>query len=182
MRPILVQPHSDDAVLFACWTLLRVKPLVVTVFDGHVQQMRGLPITPKMRRDEDKAAMEILGLPEPIYLGFTDDSEPSDGAIFNRLCQCVRGLSDQDLYIPMEESGGHAQHNLVWLACECLPHTKAYLTYTTRGKSTSANEVPFEPEWIGLKLRALACFESQWLPAAGCAEHFIGRSLREYLL
>jgi hypothetical protein len=48
----------------------------------------------------------------------------------------------------------------------------AYLTYTAAGKQTDGRSVPYEPEWIGLKHRALACYRSQF-EQPGRAVHFL---------
>jgi LmbE family N-acetylglucosaminyl deacetylase len=182
MSAILIQPHDDDAVLFACWTILRHKPLVVTVFDSYVQPGRGIPGTSaEDRADETNRACLILGV-DNVRLGFRDDDDTvTPGQIFARAVNVLpRAIQPSDtIYVPLEESGGHPQHNLVARAFG--RKTRSYLTYTTEGKSTSCNEVPFEPEWVALKLRALAEFKSQFQPAAGCVEHFL-RGLREYML
>lgn len=92
--------------------------------------------------------------------------------------------TDRICAAPAYERGGHEQHNIVAAAFTMITH-ELYLTYTREPcqKSTSGREVTIlDPSWIGKKLRALACFESQFLPGAGCQEHFIGRSLREYYL
>jgi LmbE family N-acetylglucosaminyl deacetylase len=174
---LLVAPHNDDECLFACWSILRDKPLVVVVFDGHVQQNRGLAITPEQRIAESKAACQILGV-EVDFLGLRDDQPPSADVIRTLLEQ--RYGAHDGVYVPAWEEDGHHQHNLVAEACIGLPVVERYLTYTTAGKSTSKREVPFEGSWIGLKLRALACYESQFDVRCGCQPHFIGRSLLEY--
>jgi hypothetical protein len=182
MRSILVSTHDDDAVLFSCWNLLRHKPLVVTVFDGFVQGNRGLLITATQRAEETEAACKILGV-QCERVGFCDDREYTPIQIREAVAAFDIGWDDGPsipLIVPAYEIDGHHQHNLVARAFSGFPRTE-YLSYTTAGKSISENEVPFEPSWIGLKLKALACFESQWEPRAGCAEHFIGRSLREYV-
>jgi len=182
MSAILIQPHDDDAVLFACWTLLRHKPLVVTVFDSYVQPGRGIPNTTwQDRARETDVACEILGV-RNARLNFRDDDETVNPVqIFARAINLLpRAVQKSDtIYVPLPEPDGHPQHNLVGIAFGRIP--KYYLTYTTRGKSTNATEVPFEPEWVALKLRALAEFKSQFQPATGCVEHFL-RGLREYML
>jgi len=181
MSAILIQPHDDDAVLFACWTILRHKPLVVTVFDSYVQPGRGIPGTMAAERAQETAmACSILNVPW-LRLGFRDDDiTVTSEQIRSRLSNALE-LHDE-VFLPAIEAHGHPQHNLV---AECMRghqrYHERYLTYTTEGKSTSCTEVPFEPEWVALKLRALAEFKSQFQPAAGCVEHFL-RGLREYML
>lgn len=187
MRPILIQPHDDDAFLFACFTAIREKPLIVTVFDSYYQPKHGMAGTGATERAaETQAACDILGL-ENIRLGFRDDEEVGSWHIRDALANAIlRSLLDNlRWFLPAYENNGHAQHNQIAHLLEGhIPVTGRYRTYTREPakKSISANEVAFEPEWVALKLRALACFRSQFQPATGCVEHFIGRSLREYYL
>ena len=182
MSAILIQPHDDDAVLFACWTLLRLKPLVVTVFDSYVQPARGIPgTTATERAEETRRACEILGV-QCERLGFSDGDITADALAIRNAVRSRYGHPGT-IIAPIFEHGGHAQHNLVALALgDRMKDCVRYYSYTVRGKSTSANEVPFEPEWVALKLRALAEFKSQFQQTTGCVEHFIGRNLREYTL
>lgn len=178
-RPLLIQPHNDDGVLFACGTIIREQPLIITVYDSCKQAAQG--ITAEQRKNEDRAAMAILGNGKPldlIFLGLRDD----DGhqGLKGRL-ETFRDLADR-VYAPAWELEGHPQHNLVaTMADQVFPdkvtHYMTY-TYTENGKSRSVNKVAFEPEWILRKLKALACYESQIkLPAT--APHFI-RDQYEY--
>jgi len=172
---ILLQPHDDDAFLFACFAAIREQALIVTVFDSYVQPSRGIPGTSARERErETNRACIVLGL---LWkrLNFRDDEMPTLHQVASRLGEVVGPLNGHEIWAPADEAYGHPQHNL--LAPLGDHH---YLTYTERGKSTCGREVPFEPAWVGLKLRALSCFESQFQAATGCVEHFIGRSLREY--
>lgn len=181
-RAVFLSPHDDDHALFGAFTCIREKPTVVVVFDSYVQKERGLPITREQRLSETDRACEQLGCKLPIRLGFRDtDLSVSPMKIWLRLDEMAVGLSNRTIYAPADEPNGHPQHNMVSVAAG--RDAIKYLTYTTAGKSTSPREVKIEdPRWIAMKLRALACYESQFLPAAGCVEHFIGRSLQEYYL
>jgi LmbE family N-acetylglucosaminyl deacetylase len=179
---LFVSPHNDDETLFGAFTLLREQPLVVVVFDGWVQAQRGLGVTAEQRRAETRAACAILGV-EVEFLGFSDANPPCEQTLYDQLNGRYRNADV--VYAPATESGGHGQHNLVssassWLVANA--NRREYcLTYTKAGKSTSERKVAIEdPKWIGLKLRALACYESQFDPRLGCQPHFIGRSLEEY--
>ena len=68
MTALLLEPHHDDATLFAAYTCLREKPLVVTVLSDSRTQAG---VTGAEREAESVAAMEILGC-ERVSLGFTD--------------------------------------------------------------------------------------------------------------
>lgn len=188
MRSILLQPHDDDAFLFACFTAIRERPLIVTVFDSYLQPARGIPGTMAAQRaEETRQACQVLGLQE-IRLGFRDDDTSVTGdRIFGKLYHAFPGdyAINAQIVAPDFEKGGHEQHNLVAEAADGLNVVGRYLTYTRQPcqkTSRTGHEVPFEPDWVALKLRALACFKSQFQTATGCAEHFIGRSLREYIL
>lgn len=185
VRKIILDVHGDDCALFSCWTLLREKPLVVVVYDSYAQPARGIPGTDyQTRRLETFEACAILGV-ECKFLGFSDaDASVNALTIAARLRSTFDFRPVDGLWAPAFEMDGHEQHNLVAMACSNLPikPTARYLSYTrTRGKSTNGRKVPIDdPKWIGKKLRALACYESQFQPATGCAPHFIGRSLEEY--
>jgi LmbE family N-acetylglucosaminyl deacetylase len=176
---LFISPHNDDETLFGAFTILRERPLVVVVYDSHIQEQRGNPVTWHARRAETTAAGRILGF-NACYLGFSDaDPLVSAEAIRARLRE-VLGVIDETVYAPALETNGHAQHNLVAAAVDEGPRVVRYLTYTPAGKSTSRRVVPIlEPGWIGLKLRALACYESQWAPRLGCYPHFL-RDQTEY--
>jgi LmbE family N-acetylglucosaminyl deacetylase len=180
---IFISPHNDDETLFGAFTLLREKPLVVVVFDGYVQAQRGLPVTWKERRAETMAALIKLGCCGVVFLGLRDDHPVSEAV----LCASLRLLVKEaggTIYAPAFESGGHPQHNLVAAAVPDGPGVRRYLTYTTAGKSTSDKPVPvLNPDWIRLKLLALACYRSQFNtdPRMGCWPHFL-RSQEEFYL
>lgn len=176
---LFVSPHNDDEALFGAFTLLREKPEVLIVFDGYIQHLRGARVSALERRNESIAAMEILGIARLRFLGLHDDDSTVTSEMIRRE---IKALCPTEIYAPASEPGGHHQHNLVARACENLPVAHRYLTYTPAGKSISAREVPIlDGSWIGLKLRALACYESQHAldPRLGCWPHFL-RDQREY--
>lgn len=162
MSSVFLAPHHDDETLFGAFTLLREKPLVVVVYDGGPE-----------REAETEAAMEIIGCTVehwrlPRDIGVEALTERIDGA-FDRI------------FAPMWEADGQPQHNTVSNAAanhRAWPHITWYATYTPAGKTVTANEVPFEREWIGLKLRALACYPSQFCHPSH-APHFL-RDQREF--
>lgn len=176
---LLVAPHNDDEVLFGCFSILREKPLVVVVFDGYVQQNRGLKITAEQRRDETRAACAILGV-QVEFLGFRDDAPPTCEDIAIELLKRYQGF---EVWAPAWEAKGHPQHNMVACACDAMLVKDRYLTYTTAGKSTNEYKpVPIlDGSWIALKLRAMACYESQMSldPRVACWPHFT-RDQTEY--
>ncbi len=150
MTALFLAPHHDDESLFGAFTLLREKPLVAVVYDGGSE-----------REDETEAAMEILGCDVEHW------RLSADASLADRIAAADR------IFAPMWEQDGQPEHNAVsnkaaWTGAD-VTH---YATYTSVGKTTTLNQVPYEPEWIGLKLRALACYASQF-DQPGRAAHFL---------
>lgn len=181
---LLISPHNDDEVLFTSFTILREMPLVVIVYDGYIQGKRGLNVTADRRRKETLAAMKILGA-NVEFLGFPDDNPLISSVAINHALQKY-GSKLETIYYPAFEFNGHVQHNLVSQAgLQGLGGSEIhvqYMTYTTQGKSRSDHLVSVEhSSWISKKLRALACYESQFSldPHMGCWQHFL-RDQNEY--
>jgi hypothetical protein len=53
-----------------------------------------------------------------------------------------------------------------------------YLNYAGEIRPADGTEVTFEPLWVGLKHRAMACYASQWRTPS--VRHFL-EPMREYL-
>lgn len=177
---LLFAPHNDDETLFASFTMMRESPLLVVVFDGHLQGMRrGVKITAQQRRAETLAAVNELGCAPPLFMGFSDAAPPSS-ALSDAIGELIRKTSPEAVWAPAVEPGGHEQHNAVGrIARELFPGTRHYLTYTRpAGKSVHGTPVAIGPGMIERKLRALACYESQ-IELENCREHFL-RGLHEY--
>lgn len=162
MSAVFLAPHHDDEALFGAFTLLRERPLVVVVYDGGAE-----------REAETNAAVEILGCAVehwrlPVDTGCKALTERIDGRA-------------ERIFAPMWEPEGQAQHNAVSNAASnhrAWSDVVWYATYTPAGKTVTAHTVPFERKWIGLKLRALACYPSQYGHPSH-APHFV-RGLEEY--
>lgn len=185
---LLVSPHNDDAVLFASFTCMRERPVVVTVFDSFVQAERGHPDCGRQqRRAEDLAAMKILGC--ILNFGSVPDNDPSDG-IRGRIQASMSHWSGvTEVWLPAVEEEGHPQHNLVGEIGEEVfsglfgqAKVHRYLTYTSKGKSLSDLRVPCTGPMVFKKLQALSCYRSQIeIDALGCWPHFL-RDQTEYVL
>jgi LmbE family N-acetylglucosaminyl deacetylase len=176
---LFVSPHCDDETLFGAFTLLREKPLVVIVYDGYVQQSRGLNISADQRTRETQEAMKILGV-DVEFLGLRDDDTSLNELQITNLLESR--YHPEGVFIPAVEIHGHRQHNLVGRIS--LPVIQRYMTYTDEGKSTSNNPVKIEDgSWVAKKLRAMACYESQMTldSRCGCLPHFL-RPIHEYYL
>lgn len=154
---LLIAPHNDDSVLFACFTLIREKPLVVTVTDSWIQFSRGDDISAEQRWQEDVQAMKLLGCPI-IRLGIRDDI--LDEWAVNEKLSRFEGF--ETVYAPAVQ-GGNIHHDIVGTICKKLfKNLKQYTTYTkTELWTTGTEEVVGTPEEFMLKNKAIQCYQSQ---------------------
>lgn len=176
---LFLSPHNDDAVLFGAFTILREKPLVVTVFDSYLQPTRGNKGCDYVtRRKEDEAAFRILGC-DFRFMGMRDDRPDWDGVARHLQVADMLNGGVCTVYAPTIEGGGHEHHNRIGEIADQVFGDRVvhYMTYTKAGKSTGVL-VPYEPEWVLLKLKAMACYESQ-IKLPSCMPHFT-RGLEEY--
>ena len=175
MNSLVISPHSDDAVLFTGYTLMRDKPLVLTVTSSFIQSNRGENVTAQQRIQEDIAAMKILGC--PIVFGQLRDDVLDSWGVNNLLSKFH---NFDKIYIPAVQ-GGNKQHDLIGkVALKLWPKAIQYATYA-KGEWKSKGSTcirPFEQEVL-LKSKALDCYQSQLnLPAT--APHF--EAVRKELL
>lgn len=160
---LLLSPHNDDESLFAAFTLLRERPLVVFVTDGYVQAARSPSVTCETRRCESIAACATLGC-ATLFLGLRDDALTT-----RQVTDALRGFWNFDeVYAPADQ-GGHPQHDMVSRAAREVFFGRSvtlteYCTYAADSRFY-ANEgkrplVGTAAEWA-LKRKALACYPSQ---------------------
>ncbi len=171
---ILLTPHADDETLFAAYTLLREKPLVVLCMTGAPRHGSF-----DVRLAEFVTAMTVLGCPW-VSIADTDADEDE---LFDRLGRLAVGRLDVDhVYAPLPEADGNDEHNLVGdIAAQIWPGAVTfYTTYTPGARTTRGERVPSEPSWLALKRKALACYQSQQA-IPGIRAHF-NRPLDEYLV
>lgn len=162
MNAVFLSPHADDETLFGAFTLLRERPLVVVVYDCGPE-----------REAETNAAMEILGCRVEHWRLPVD---AGCAAITERLKGFYR------IFAPMWEPDGQPEHNDVSNAAgnvRAFADVVWYATYTPEGKRITASPVPYEPEWVALKVAALGCYPSQ-SGHPSHAPHFV-RDQTEYL-
>lgn len=163
-----ISPHNDDAALFGAFTLMREKPLVLTVTDSFIQQNRGDNISPDQRRLEDIEAMKILGC-SLIFGGIRDDIIDTWAleTLFSRF------QNFDTVYIPAIIVPGNIHHNLIGQVAEQMfGNVKEYVTYSTTNLSPEGSEEvkPTEEE-LALKEKALNCYTSQ-MNLAATKPHF----------
>lgn len=164
----LLSPHDDDAALYAAITCLRVKPLIVIVTDSYVQPARGeVGCSAEERAEETRKANAILGCPT-FRLGLHDGDltrENVEKALADTIPTQAVGI-----YAPALE-GGHPHHDIVAQAAANVfgrDNLSCYSTYSKLSQYREAdlqpvgtNEIEWTREEYDLKLKALACYESQ---------------------
>ena len=162
---ILLAPHADDETLFAAYTLIREKPLVVLCYPGAPRHGDF-----QTRLTEFTAAMEVLDCPWVSLAGY------------DLLEVALRKMTPEHVYAPLPEEGGNDDHNYIGeLAARLWPgNVEFYTTYTPGERTTTGYPVPFEESWLDLKRKALDCYKSQQTNR-GTREHFV-RPLDEYLV
>jgi LmbE family N-acetylglucosaminyl deacetylase len=176
---LLLSPHSDDECLFAAYTIMREKPLVVVVTDSDLQLEHG--ITAADRWEESIRGCHVLGV-SVEFLGLQDRSL-TDGAA--RLRERLGPYASRDwkrVYAPAIQ-GGHPDHDALGkVASSMFPRVSHYATYAD-GEFFTPDGKEVEPtlEEIDLKNKALDCYPSQvGLPAN--KQHFDAvRGKPEYL-
>jgi LmbE family N-acetylglucosaminyl deacetylase len=183
MGALLLAPHGDDETLFASFLCLRYRPRVIVCTTPRIQEQWG--VFAAEREAETEAAMKILGC-EWVQLSFLDTAgaEIRDPlAHWLELDIEMSGMPDV-VIAPSCERDGQEQHNAVAVAAIRAfgANIIRYLTYTrSGGRSRDGTLVePDQPEWISLKLQALACYRSQ-MRVPNCRSWFEQPDLREWI-
>jgi hypothetical protein len=152
MNTILFECHPDDAALFSAYSVLRHQAFIVTVLGSDFA-----------RYAETEAAAAVLG-GQSMNLGFSE-ANPDWDKVGYRMEHLDGTRMDVDLvFAPLEEEGGHSQHNEVGLLAREIfgDRCRFYATYK-RGHSRTRtdNEVTPEPDWYARKFNAMSCYVSQ---------------------
>jgi LmbE family N-acetylglucosaminyl deacetylase len=169
--------------LFGAFTLLRYRPYVFFCTAPFKQESLG--VTFEQRVDEAGCALKELGIhswSQSLIADTADDSVFAEG-LADDIKHLDQVLKPECVWAPAYEEGGHEQHNLVAFAAEWAfkDRVHPYLTYVRGSMRTRGTEVPFEPEWVSKKLRALACYESQIALVGNTQPWFMDSTLREYV-
>jgi LmbE family N-acetylglucosaminyl deacetylase len=166
---LLIEPHQDDFALFAAYTAMRVKPLIISVTSSHLQPNRGdVWCDADTRRKESIEAAKIAGC--PIVFLDIPDTELTEEILRDRL----QYFNPEIIYIPAKQ-GGNSQHDLVnKVALELFGRNKCeqYSTYSkTQLYIPEGYEIkPTHPE-MELKNKMLDCYKSQ-INLPSTAPHF----------
>lgn len=159
MNSILISPHNDDETLFGAFTLIREKPLVLSVTDSWIQPNRGdRGCSADERWQETVEACKVLGC--PVTRGqIRDDALTVENT--RELLERFRGFVR--VYIPAIQ-GGNWQHDLISRVAQDVFGSACvqYTTYTKTELWTKGNIeiIPTEEEYQ-MKLKALGCYQSQ---------------------
>jgi LmbE family N-acetylglucosaminyl deacetylase len=179
VRTLLLAPHQDDETLFASFLILRRQPEIIVCYRSVLQEANG--ISAEEREAEMQAALVHLGCD-----GFTQWPWGDDELHADEIEEDLWATLDQEfeeVFAPARGSQGNEQHNLIADLADKVYGRKNvthYTTYRVGGeRDTLGTEVEFEPDWIALKLRALACYRSQM--RAGPARMWLDFGLREYV-
>ena len=146
---VLFSPHSDDETLFAAFTILKHRPHVVVCFEST-----GDYGDQAVREAETRDAMSVLGA-DGVEQWAGGDLEAQMRALDAR-------VKPAQVFAPSVRSS-HPDHvHVAQAAATVFGHRlTTYHTYIHGTKVRSDRIVPFEPNWISKKLRALARYESQ---------------------
>ena len=179
---VFLSPHNDDETLFGAFTLLRHKPLVIVCLKSYVQEDRGGP-TSVEREKETNRAMWWLGVEEWRQWEHSD-REPDWVAVEASMQKLDVEHEIDEVFAPIWEVGGHDHHNEIgFLAQEVFgDRLSCYYTYK-RGNGRTKSLTPVEvdqPLWVILKLKAMACYESQ-IRLDNTRPWFLDEPIREYI-
>ena len=150
MSKVLFAPHNDDETLFAAYTIMRNKPLVVICFDSYIQNWTNW----KERRKESKKAMDMLGV-KVEFLGLNDKTATKE--------DLRKAMSQYRAKEVWASSGSHKHHKWVGgVARELFPDCMLYSTYENSDLHVQTDFVlaPSIKE-LDLKELALTCYKSQ---------------------
>jgi len=176
---MLLSPHHDDESLFAAFTLIRHKPLVIICTSAYIQSERGDEgCTDEIRTKETIEAMKIAGCPV-VFLGIKD-TELTEEILRERL----KVFKPEMIYAPAIQ-GGNIQHDIVGKVAKELFGDKCeqYTTYTKTELYTTGNfEIKPTHSELELKEKMLNCYESQ-LNLRSTLPHFMAVKCKiEWLL
>jgi LmbE family N-acetylglucosaminyl deacetylase len=173
---ILLSPHPDDESLFAAFTILREKPLVLIVTNSEQQDIA------QKREQEGRQACETLGVPVE-FLGLRDGKlQESEEQLRIKLQQYVTKECDR-IYAPAIE-GGHKDHDALGkVASDVFENVIYYSTYWQPGIPPFGQiQIIPTPGEMEIKGKALDCYESQLANEGVKRNHFdIVRGRSEYL-
>lgn len=158
MTHLLLSPHADDETLFAAYTCIRERPQIVVVFQDPDPRLRAI------RQQEAMCAAERMGCPWPkTWPSFIEGQKQSRSTERQLREHLESKAGAETVWAPAPLLGGHEEHTLVGQAAREVfgDRVRYYHTYR-RGEGRTIGElVPYEPEWVAIKMEAMACYSSQ---------------------
>ncbi len=174
---LLLSPHNDDECLFAAYTLMREKPLVIVVTDSDLVE----GVTAQQRREESRRACELLNV-AVVFLGLKDGTLKQQKDDLKRRLEPFASHPWTHVYAPAIQ-GGHQDHDALGEVVLTMFSKVSYFATYAVGKvfTPAGREIEPTPEEVELKNRALDCYPSQ-IRVAGTNSHFDAvRGRSEYL-
>ena len=164
---LLLSPHNDDECLFAAYTLMREKPLVIVVTDSDLAE----DVTAQQRREESIRACELLGVPV-IFLGLKDGTLEEQKSDLRRRLEPFASQPWSHVYAPSIQ-GGHSDHDALGEVVSTMFSPVSYYATYAAGElfSPAGREIEPTPEEVQRKNRALDCYPSQ-IPLARTGSRF----------
>lgn len=147
--PLLLSPHADDETLFAAFTIIRHRPRVVICFPSS----RDYGDT-ETRLAESREAVAILGG------GPVDQWDGTD--LEAKMRDIDKRMRPSKVWAPHADAS-HPEHVAVARAAAAVfgDRLVRFHTYGSAGKARGGDPVAFEPGWLDIKRRALACYRTQ---------------------
>jgi len=181
---LFLSPHFDDETLFGSFTICGAES--IDIFICYVPEDK-TEFTSRLIETQhaisilcsNKSGKEFWSVLNAINPHF--EKKGRMGNIIEDLDKLNKLYWYDQVFAPMNELGGNEDHNQLSLAADEVFGNKVthYATYTwSAGRTETSNPVYYEPEWIALKHRALACYVSQ-MKRKETVEHFIN-CIREF--
>ena len=148
-RGVLLSPHNDDETLFAAFTILRHRPRVVVCYSSERDYGDAA-----VREAESRDAAEVLG---------ASGLEQWHGGDLVAAMRDLDARTHPERVWAPDERASHPQHVEVARAAREVfgDRVVTFHTYDEGGKVRDGRAVPYEPEWVHAKLRALCRYQTQ---------------------
>jgi len=148
----LISPHCDDETLFASYTIMREKPIVVILTFPTLQGDNGYE-----RIMESYKAMKLLGSPV-MFLNIPEDKF-NEELLRTKLGKL--GITNQEVIVPHLD-GGHEHHDITHrVTTEMFTNVSYYRTYGQGETRAIGFDVEATDEEKELKQQAMNCYKTQ---------------------
>ncbi|MBI4881599.1 MAG: PIG-L family deacetylase, partial [Planctomycetes bacterium] len=169
-RVVVLAPHPDDEVIGAGGAIAlhagrgdEVVVVHLTDGAGGDREARQGGAIARVRREEARAAGQVLGVSRTLGLDFPDGGLRPEGAFLAGLCALLETLRPRVLYVPSPFEH-HPDHRAAYLlaaaALEHLAPAPAVFLYEVNEPQPAGFLLDVTPV-LALKDQALCCFSSQ---------------------